>query len=103
MLNYSVITYLVKKESNNYYQTEFLESYIDKIQLLLMVEKTKKKKTEEEKIDFYINASDITDITLTEEESEKLIEMLNRGPNKKAKNNTREALKFYDEMVQRTE
>ncbi|KKL56103.1 hypothetical protein LCGC14_2248750 [marine sediment metagenome] len=68
-----------------------------------MVEKTKEKKTEEEKIDFYINASDITDITLTEEESEKLIEMLNRGPNEKAKNNTREALKFYDEMVQRTE
>ena len=68
-----------------------------------MVEKTKEKKTEEEKIDFYINASDITDITLTEEESEKLIEMLNRGPNEKAKNNTREALKFYDEMVQKTE
>ncbi|KKK68386.1 hypothetical protein LCGC14_1612250 [marine sediment metagenome] len=68
-----------------------------------MVEKTKEKKTEEEKIDFYINASDITDITLTEEESEKLIEMLNRGPNEKAKNNTREALKFYNEMVQRTE
>ena len=68
-----------------------------------MVEKTKEKKTEEEKIDFYINASDITDITLTEEESEKLIKMLNRGPNEKAKNNTREALKFYDEMVQRTE
>jgi len=68
-----------------------------------MVEKTKEKKTEEEKIDFYINASDITDITLTEEESEKLIEMLNRGPNEKAKNNTRETLKFYNEMVQRTE
>ena len=68
-----------------------------------MVEKTKEKKTEEEKIDFYINASDITDITLTEEESEKLIEMLNRGPNEKATNNTREALKFYDEMVQKTE
>jgi len=60
-----------------------------------MVEKTKEKKTEEEKNDFYINASDLTDITLTEEESERLIEMLNRGPNEKAKEFTKESLKFY--------
>ncbi|MHA1488192.1 MAG: hypothetical protein ACTSRI_00640 [Promethearchaeota archaeon] len=67
-----------------------------------MVEKTKEKKTEEEKNDFYMNASDLTNITLTEEESERLIEMLNRGPNEKAKEFTKEALKFYEEMVKKT-
>ncbi len=65
-----------------------------------MVEKTK---TEEENIDFYMNASDLTDITLTEEESESLIEMLNRGPNEKAKEFTKESLKFYEEMVKKTD
>ena len=64
-----------------------------------MVEKTKEKNTKEEKIDFFINASDITDITLNVEESERLIELLNRGPNEKAKEFTKEALKFYEEMV----
>ena len=68
-----------------------------------MVEKTKEKKIEEEKVDFYLNASEITDITLNEEESEKLIALLNKGPNKKAKKFSKEALKFYEEMMKKTE
>ena len=68
-----------------------------------MVEKTKEKKSEEEKMDFYINASDTTDITLTQEESETLMDMLNRGPNEKAKEFTKESIKFYEEMVKKTE
>ena len=64
-----------------------------------MVEKTKEKKNAGEKIDFFINASDITDITLNEEESERLLKMLSRGPNEKAKEFTREALKFYQDIV----
>jgi len=67
-----------------------------------MVEKTKEKKTKEEKIDFSISASDITDITLNVEESERLIELLNRGPNEKAKEFTKEALKFYEAMINKT-
>ena len=68
-----------------------------------MVEKTKDKKIEERKVNFYVNASDSTDITLTEEESEKLIHMLNRGPNEKAKEFTKDSFKFYEEMVKKTE
>jgi len=43
------------------------------------------------------------DIILTEEESEKLINMLAKGPNKKAEKFSIEALKFYEEMVKKTE
>lgn len=62
-----------------------------------MVEKTKDKKTKEQLIDFCINASDVTDITLTEEESEKLLDRLKRGPNEKAIKFSKEALNFYEE------
>ncbi len=68
-----------------------------------MVEKTTEKKVEDENLDFCINTSEITDITLTEEESEKLIDLLNKGPNKKAKKFSIEAIKFYEEMVKKTE
>jgi len=68
-----------------------------------MVEKTSEKKSEEEKADFCLNASKITDITLTVEESERLIDLLNKGPNKKAKKFSIEAIKFYEEMVKKTE
>ena len=67
-----------------------------------MVKTTQEKKAEEEKVDFFINASEITDITLNEEESERLIELLERGPNEKAKKFSKEALKFYEEMVKKT-
>jgi len=62
-----------------------------------MVEKTNEKKTNEEIIDFCINASDVTDITLTEEESERILDFLKRGPNEKAIRFSKEALKFYEE------
>jgi hypothetical protein len=68
-----------------------------------MVEKTSGKKSKKENIDFNINASEIMDITLTEEESENLINMLTKGPNKKAEKFSIEALKFYEEMVKKTE
>jgi hypothetical protein len=68
-----------------------------------MVENNTERKVGEEKLDFYINASEITDITLTEEESEKLIDLLNKGPNEKAKKFSIEAIKFYEEMVKKTE
>lgn len=68
-----------------------------------MVEKTSGKKSKKENIDFNLNTSEIMDITLTEEESEKLINMLAKGPNKKAEKFSIEALKFYDEMVKKTE
>ena len=62
-----------------------------------MVEKTNEKKTKEEMIDFCISASDVTDITLTEEESERILNFLKRGPNEKAIRISKEALKFYEE------
>lgn len=62
-----------------------------------MVEKTNEKTIKEEMKDFCINASDVTDITLTEEESERLLDLLKRGPNKKAIKFSKEALKFYNE------
>lgn len=68
-----------------------------------MVEKTSGKKSKKENIDFNLNTSEIMDITLTEEESEKLINMLAKGPNKKAEKFSIEALKFYEEMVKKTE
>lgn len=71
-----------------------------------MVEKTSGKKSKKENInniDFNISASEIMDITLTEEESEKLIKMLAKGPNKKAEKFSIEAIKFYEEMVKKTE
>ena len=70
--------------------------------MLSLVEKTRETRTEEERRDFYINASDLTDITLTEEESERLIDRLNRGPSEKAKVFTKEALEFYEKMVKKT-
>ena len=68
-----------------------------------MVEKTKEKKAKEERIDFCLNASDITDISLNEEESERLIKLLDRGPNEKAKKFTKEAIEFYQDMVNKME
>ena len=71
-----------------------------------MVEKTSEKKSKKENIyniDLNINASEIMDIVLTEEESEKLINMLAKGPNKKAEKFSIEAIKFYEEMVKKTE
>jgi len=71
-----------------------------------MVEKTSEKKSKKENIDnidLNINSSEIMDIILTEEESEKLINMLANGPNKKAEKFSIEAIKFYEEMVKKTE
>lgn len=67
-----------------------------------MVEKTADKKIEESEIDFYINASDLTDITLNEEESEKLMKMFERGPNERAKNFSREAIAFHENVVDKS-
>jgi len=64
-----------------------------------MVEKTEEKASKKNKIDFCINTSEFTDITLTSEESENLIRLMDHGPNEKAKKFSEEALKFYDEML----
>ena len=64
-----------------------------------MVEKTEEKESKKNKIDFCINTSEFTDITLTSEESENLIRLMDHGPNEKAKKFSEEALKFYDEML----
>ena len=69
----------------------------------IMVEKIKEKNREEEQLDFSLNASDLTEITLTEKESEKVIEMLNRGPNEKARKFTEEALKFYEASARKSQ
>ena len=64
-----------------------------------MVEKTKEKALKKSKIDFCINTSKFTDITLTSEESENLIRLMEHGPNEKAKKFSEEALEFYNEML----
>ena len=64
-----------------------------------MVEKTKEQAIKKVKIDFYINASEITDVNLTNEESENLIRLMNGEPNEKAKKFSEEALKFYNDML----
>ena len=64
-----------------------------------MVEKTKDRKAKKEDLDFCLNASEFTDITLTEDESEDLIELMKRGPNEKAKKFSEEALKFYEHII----
>jgi len=64
-----------------------------------MVEKTEKKALKKNKIDFCINTSEFTDITLTSEESENLIRLMDHGPNEKAKKFSEEALEFYNEML----
>jgi len=64
-----------------------------------MVEKIEEKASKKNKIDFCINTSEFTDITLTSEESENLIRLMDHGPNEKAKKVSEEALKFYDEML----
>jgi len=64
-----------------------------------MVEKTKDKKVKKEDMDFCLSASEFTDITLTDEESENLIKLMKRGPNEKAKRFSEEALKFYDDII----
>ncbi len=64
-----------------------------------MVEKTEEKVLKKNKIDFCINSSEFTDITLTSEESENLIRLMDHGPNEKAKKFSEEALEFYNEML----
>ena len=64
-----------------------------------MVEKTEEKTLKKNKIDFCINTSEFTDITLTSEESENLIRLMDHGPNEKAKKFSEEALEFYNEML----
>ena len=64
-----------------------------------MVEKTKDQKVKKEDLDFYLSASEFTDITLTDEESKNLIELMKRGPNKKAKKFSEESLKFYEDIM----
>ncbi len=64
-----------------------------------MVEKTKERAINKDKIDFCINSSEFTDITLTNEESENLIRLMERGPNEKAKVFSEEALRYYNDML----
>ena len=64
-----------------------------------MVEKIEEKASKKNKIDFCINTSEFTDITLTSEESENLIRLMEHGPNEKAKKFSEEALEFYNEML----
>ena len=64
-----------------------------------MVEKTKDRKVKKADMDFCLSASEFTDITLTSEESENFIELMKRGPNEKAKRFSEEALKFYDDII----
>lgn len=64
-----------------------------------MVEKTKEQAIKKDKIEFYINASEFTDINLTIEESENLIRLMNGELNAKAKKFSKEALKFYNDML----
>lgn len=64
-----------------------------------MVEKTKKQAIKKDNINFYINASEFTDINLTNEESENLIRLMNGELNEKAKKFSKEALKFYNDML----
>ena len=66
-----------------------------------MVEKTREREIKNDKIDFYINASDFTDITLTDKESEKLIQLIEQGPNEKAKLFSEEALQYYNNMIEK--
>jgi len=68
-----------------------------------MVEKTKKQIIKNDKIDFCINASEFTDITLTEEESENLVILMKNGPNEKAKKFSKESLEFYNEMIMKNQ
>ena len=67
-----------------------------------MVEKTETPSIKGKKVDFYINASEFTDIELTEEESENLIRLMEHGPNEKAKKFSEEALRYHDEMMIKT-
>ncbi len=64
-----------------------------------MVEKTKEQAINKDKIDFCIKASEFTDICLTTEESENLIQLMERGPNEKAKLFSKEALKYYNDFL----
>ncbi|TKJ22132.1 MAG: hypothetical protein CEE43_07905 [Promethearchaeota archaeon Loki_b32] len=64
-----------------------------------MVEKTKEQAIKKDKIDFYINASEFTDVILTNEESENLIRLMNGEPNEKAKKFSEEAFKFYNDLL----
>jgi len=64
-----------------------------------MVEKTKEQAIKKDKINFYINASEFTDINLTNEESENLIRLMNGELNEKAKKFSKEALQFYNDML----
>lgn len=67
-----------------------------------MVEKTKDQKVRKNDLEFCLSASEFTDITLTEEESKNLLKLITRGPNKKAKKFSEEALKFYEDMMKKT-
>lgn len=64
-----------------------------------MVEKTKEQIIKKDKIDFYINAPEFTDVNLTDEESENLIRLMNSELNEKSKKFTKEAFKFYNDML----
>lgn len=54
-------------------------------------------KKDKNNFDFYISASDNTDITLSEQESIDLIARLDRGPNEKVQKFAKEAREFYEE------
>ena len=64
-----------------------------------MVEKTKEQSIKSGKVDFCINASEFTDITLSDDESERLIKLMEQGPNEKAKEFSEEALRYYNDMM----
>ena len=67
-----------------------------------MVEKSKEQPLKKEKVEFCINASEFTDITLTKDESDNLIKLIDQGPNEKAKKFSEEALEFYNEMMKKS-
>jgi len=68
-----------------------------------MVEKTKDRKVKKEDLDFCISATEFADITLTDDESENLIELMKQGPNEKAKKFSEEALKFYEDIIKKSQ
>ncbi len=67
-----------------------------------MVEKSKEQTLKGDKFEFYINASEFTDITLTKEESYNLIKLIDQGPNEKTKKFSEEALEFYNEIMKKS-
>ena len=67
-----------------------------------MVEKSREQPQKKNKVDICISASEFTDITLTVDESDNLIKLINRGPNEKAKKFSEEALEFYNDMMKKS-